>query len=201
MTATRLISIGRITIKLASLYGETIEFASVARDSSVPMSTVKEYFSILEDTLLGDFLWPWDRSERKKARPKFYFFDCGVVRSLQNRLIDPPTPQEKGFLFETFFYNELKRLRDYHEKPYELSFWRDGKHEIDILVTDPRGPIMAFECKTSTKTISDATHTAFRKRFPNVPLFVTSLKDAHPRKLNNGVVVFPWRQALNTFLE
>ena len=185
----------------AQMNGETIEFASVARDSSVPMSTVKEYFSILEDTLLGDFLWPWDRSERKKARPKFYFFDCGVVRSLQNRLIDPPTPQEKGFLFETFFYNELKRLRDYHEKPYELSFWRDGKHEIDILVTGPRGPVMAFECKTSTDTISDATRTAFRKRFPNMPLFVASFKDEHSRKLDNGVVILPWRQALNIFLD
>ncbi|MDO8525879.1 MAG: AAA family ATPase, partial [Candidatus Omnitrophota bacterium] len=43
----------------AQMNAETIEFASVARDSSVPMSTVKEYFSILEDTLLGDFLWPW----------------------------------------------------------------------------------------------------------------------------------------------
>lgn len=185
----------------AQMNAETIEFASVARDSSVPMSTVKEYFSILEDTLLGDFLWPWNRSERKKARPKFYFFDCGVVRALQNRLIDPPTPQEKGFLFETFFYNELKRLRDYHEKPYELSFWREGKHEIDILVKGPRGPVMAFECKTSTDTISDATRTAFRKRFSDLPLFVVSLKDTHPRKLDNGVIVLPWRQALDTFLE
>lgn len=184
----------------AQMNGETIEFASVARDSSVPMSTVKEYFSILEDTLLGDFLWPWNRSERKKARPKFYFFDCGVVRALQNRLVDPPTPQEKGFLFETFFYNELKRLRDYYEKPYELSFWREGKHEIDILVTSPRGPIMAFECKTSTDTISDATRTAFLKRFPDLPLIVASLKDEHQRKLDNGVVILPWRQALDTFV-
>lgn len=184
----------------AQMNAETIEFASVARDSAVPMSTVKEYFSILEDTLLGDFLWPWDRSERKKARPKFYFFDCGVVRALQNRLIDPPTPQEKGFLFETFFYNELKRLRDYHEKPYELVFWREGKHEIDILVKGPRGPIMAFECKTSSETTSEATLTAFRKRFPKLPLFVASSKDVHQHRLDNGIVVLPWRQALNTFL-
>mgnify|MGYP001558418841 FL=1 len=184
----------------AQMNAETIEFASVARDSSVPMSTVKEYFSILEDTLLGDFLWPWDRSERKKARPKFYFFDCGVVRALQNRLVDPPTPQEKGYLFETFFYNELKRMRDYHEKPYEFSFWREGRNEVDILVTGPRGPIMAFECKTSSDTVSDDTRIAFHKRFPKLPLFVVSLKDIHPRKLDNGIVVFPWRQALDTFL-
>ncbi len=184
----------------AQMNAETIEFASLARDSSVPMSTVKEYFSILEDTLLGDFLWPWDRSERKKARPKFYFFDCGVVRSLQNRLVDPPTPQEKVFLFETFFYNELKRLRDYHERPYEFSFWREGKQEIDILVTGPRGPIMAFECKTSLETVSDATRSAFRKRFPKVPLFIASSKEIHPRKLDHDVMVLPWRQAVDTFL-
>jgi predicted AAA+ superfamily ATPase len=184
----------------AQMNSQTIEFASVARDSSVPMSTVKEYFSILEDTLVGDFLWPWDRSERKKARPKFYFFDCGVVRSLQNRLVDPPTPQEKGFLFETFFYNELKRLRDYHEKPYSLSFWREGNCEVDFLVTGPHGPIMAFECKTSSETITADTLSAFHRRFPQLPLFIASAQDAHPRKLNNGVVVLPWQQALTTFL-
>jgi predicted AAA+ superfamily ATPase len=165
------------------------------------MSTVKEYFSILEDTLLGDFLWPWDRSERKKARPKFYFFDCGVVRALQNRLVDPPTPQEKGFLFETFFYNELKRLRDYHEKPYELVLWREGKHEIDLLVMGSRGPVMAFECKTSSETISEATLAAFRGRFPGLPLIIASMQDLAPRKLDNGLHILPWRQALGRFLE
>jgi len=179
--------------------GETIEFASIARDSAVPMSTVKEYFSILEDTLLGSYLWPWDRSERKKARPKFYFFDCGVVRALQNRLVDPPTPQEKGHLFETFFYNELRWLRDYYEKPDEISFWREGKQEIDFLVSGPKGPLMAFECKTSADTISEATVVAFRKKFPTATLYVASLKDASSRKLKNGVTVLPWSKALEIY--
>ena len=185
----------------AQMNGEIIEFSSIARDSGVPMSTIKEYFSILEDTLLGSFLWPWDRSERKKARPKFYFFDCGVVRAIQNRLIDPPTPQEKGFLFETFFYNQLQNLRDYHEKPYDLSFWREGKNEIDILVTGPRGPLMAFECKTTQEMVSDSTYAAFRKRFPKVPLYVVSSQDIHARKLHNDVMVLPWRRALEIFLK
>ncbi|MDE2010361.1 MAG: ATP-binding protein [Candidatus Omnitrophica bacterium] len=183
----------------AQMNGEVIEFASIARDCAVPMSTVKEYFSILEDTLLGSFLWPWDRSERKKARGKFYFFDCGVIRALQNRLVDPPTPQEKGHLFETFFLNELKRLRDYYEKPDEFSVWREGKQEVDILVTAPKGPLMAFECKTSSETISQDTLTAFRRRFPKVHLYVVSLKDTHPRRLKNDVTVLPWRRALEAY--
>jgi predicted AAA+ superfamily ATPase len=79
--------------------GQVMEFANISRECSVPASTVKEYYQILEDTLLGFFLWPYDKSERKKARPRFYFFDPGVVRAIQNRLNDPPLPMELGFLF------------------------------------------------------------------------------------------------------
>ncbi len=184
----------------AQMNAQVLEYASVARDAMVPASTVKEYFSIMEDTLLGSFLWPWNRSERKKARPKFYFFDCGVLRAIQNRIVDPPTPNEKGFLFETVVYNELKRLRDYYEKPYELVFWREGKHEIDILIMGPRGPVMAFECKSSGGSISSATVAAFQKRFKNVPLYVVSLRDTLPRKMDNGITVLPLKEALKMFL-
>jgi predicted AAA+ superfamily ATPase len=96
---------------------------------------VKEYFSILEDTLDGEILWPWDRSERKKARPKFYFFDCGAVRAIEQRLTDPPTPVEEGVLFETWFFREMVRHRDYAEKEHSFALWREGKHEVDFLVT------------------------------------------------------------------
>ena len=52
---------------------QVMEFANISRECAVPSSTVKEYYSILEDTLLGDFLWPWDRSERKRRAPSFIF--------------------------------------------------------------------------------------------------------------------------------
>src|SRR4051794_12447471 len=35
--------------------GQVIEFANISRECAVPASSVKEYYSILEDTLLGDF--------------------------------------------------------------------------------------------------------------------------------------------------
>ena len=179
--------------------GQIIEFASIARDCAVPSSTVKEYYSILEDTLLGNFLWPWDRSERKKARPKFYFFDCGVVRAVQNRLNDPPTPDELGFLFETWFVRELRRLRDYAGKPHEFSFWREGPHEIDVLVTGGRGPILAIECKSGRESIGAPAVAAFRLRFPKVPLIVASLKDRTARRGDNGIDVLPWEKALERY--
>ena len=164
-----------------------------------PVSTVKEYYSILEDTLLGDFLWPWDRSERKKARPKFYFFDCGVVRAIQNRLNDPPTPDEMGLLFKTWFVRELRRLRDYLNKPHEFSFWREGPHEIDVPVTSGRGPIMAIECKSGRETIGASTLSAFRARFPRVPLVVASLKDRTARRLESGIDILPWEKVIEKY--
>ncbi|MBK8575123.1 MAG: DUF4143 domain-containing protein [Elusimicrobia bacterium] len=179
--------------------GQVIEFSNVARECSVPSITVKEYFSILEDTLLGEFLWPWDRSERKKARPKFYFFDCGVVRSIQNRLNDPPSPLELGILFETWFFRELIKHRDYEAKEHRFSFWREGTNEIDVLVEGGRGPLLAIECKSGRTDIRGSTVKVFRKRFPKVPLIVASLTDRVSRRLEMGVDVLPWKNAVERY--
>lgn len=178
---------------------QIIEFANISRECSVPSSTVKEYYSILEDTLLGNFLWPWDRSERKKARPKFYFFDCGVLRAAQNRLNDPPTPAEMGFLFEAWFIRELIRLRDYDEKEHEFSFWREANHEIDLLISGGHGPLLAMECKTGRGLVESSTIRAFRRGFPKVPLVIVSLEDELPRRLDSGVEILPWRDALKRY--
>lgn len=180
--------------------GQVIEFSNIARECGVPASTVKEYFAILEDTLLGEFLWPWDRSERRKARPKFYFFDCGVVRTLQQRLADPPTPSEEGLLFETWFLRELVRLRDYRERQHSFALWRQGNHEVDILVMRGKDPILAFECKRSPESLSQATLQAFHRQFPSTPVHVVIGRDMPSRTTDSGVEILGWRDALDRYL-
>jgi len=178
---------------------QVTEFANISRECSVPMSTVKEYYSILEDTLIGEFLWPWDRSERKKARPKFYFFDCGVIRAIQNQLQDPPTPEEKGTLFEMWFIRELMRYRDYGERPHEFSFWREGNHEMDLLISGHNGPLLAFEIKSGKTFLREASLKEFQKRFPKVPVLIASATDTIARHLESGVEILPWPQALKRY--
>jgi predicted AAA+ superfamily ATPase len=178
--------------------GQIIEFANISNASSVPASTVKEYYQILEDTLIGFFLRPFSRSERKKARPKFYFFDCGVVRAIQDRLLDPPMPRERGFLFETWFLNELIRLRDYMGKPHHFFFWRERHHEIDIIVSGGHGPILALECKSGRAEIQAGTVRLFRERFPGVPLVLVSMFDQKKRRVND-IDVLPWEKALQMY--
>ena len=137
--------------------GQTIEFSNIARESSTPGSTVKEYYQIMEDTLLGFFLWPYNRKERKKARPKFYFFDTGVTRALQGKLSTEITPEERGILFETWFINELVRINEYLRKRLEFSFWRERNHEIDIFISQGGKAIAGVEIKSGSGTILPAT--------------------------------------------
>jgi predicted AAA+ superfamily ATPase len=177
---------------------QIVEFANISRESAVAASTVKEYYQILQDTLIGSFLWPFEHKERKKSRPKFYFFDTGVIRALQNRLIDPPNSREKGLLFETWIINELIRIRDYYNKPHQFNFWRYRDHEIDLIISGPGGPIAAIECKSGRSGIPSATIQQFRKKLPKIPIIIASLSDNRPRKLPD-VEIYPWRDVLRFY--
>lgn len=183
----------------AQCNGQMIEFANVSRECAVHVSTVKEHYSILEDTLMGQFIWPFNRSERKKARPKFYFFDCGVIRALQNRLSDNPTPIEKGMLFETWIANELIRIRDYSEYEHRISLWRKGRWEIDFIIESRGKPLMAIECKTSRQIKNTHSLKAFQKDFPGVPIFICSLSDKRTRKLDKNMWVEPYKETINRY--
>ena len=184
----------------AQAHAGIIEYSNISRDCGVPDNTVKEYFMLLEDTLIGESLWQWSGSERKKSHPKFYFFDCGVVRAIQNRLSDPPLSRELDLLFEGWFIRELIRLRDYHQKDHRFAYWRERDQEIDLLVLNSKGIALAIECKSSASEFSEAPLRSFRKRFPKVPLIVASLKDQSRRTLESGVTILPWKEALEAYL-
>lgn len=178
--------------------GQMIEFANISRESSTPASTVKEYFAILEDTLIGTYLWPFDRSERAKARPKFYFFDTGVVRAIQNRLEDPPTPSELGVLFGTFMVQSFVRLRDYDQRDHSFSLWRNGPHEIDLLVESGRGPILAIEFKSGKSSFKTEGLLAFKKKFPKVPMVVATT-EGRSSIIAPGIELHPWKKVLEMY--
>jgi predicted AAA+ superfamily ATPase len=137
----------------ALVNGQVTNLANIARDSGVPRQTVSTYFEILVDTLLGNWLPAWTPRAKVKetAHPKFYFFDCGVVRATQKLLRDSPSPQERGFLFETFIFNELNAYISYSNCGGELFYWRtaDGL-EIDFIWKRSH-KIIALEIKSATR--------------------------------------------------
>ncbi len=179
----------------ASQFSQQVNLSAVSRECHVAYTTVREYYSILEDTLIGFFLMPFAKSVRKRMSlaPKFYFFDNGVTRAVLGMLSAPPSPIERGRLFEQWFVQEVNRVNDYGDKDFRLSFWRTSHGaEVDLLVERAGKILGAFECK-STPNISAADLTglrAFSEVHPKTPLHVVApVKE--PRKIGNVTTIPP----------
>ncbi|MFZ4394964.1 MAG: ATP-binding protein [Kiritimatiellia bacterium] len=131
--------------------GQVTNVSGIARDAAVSRQTVQNYFDIMVDTLLGQWLQPWKlkRATKQVAHPKFFLFDCGVARALSGRLPYPPTSEELGPLLETWLLGELMAHIAYRQLGYTLHFWRspDGV-EVDFLCETAKG-YTAIEVKAA----------------------------------------------------
>ncbi|MCK4302856.1 MAG: ATP-binding protein [Candidatus Eisenbacteria sp.] len=177
-------------------HGQQINFANVARDTGVSASTVRSYYQILDDTLLGFTLEPWRR--RKKRRlvetAKFYIFDVGVANHLhpEVRSIDEGT-DAFGRAFEHFLLNEVRAFRAYRKHDLPLSFWRTSSgFEVDLIVGDME---LAIEFK-STKDIRSTDlkgMRALREEFrPRRALVVSRVK--RRRQTEDGIEIMSWSE-------
>ncbi|MBI1883536.1 MAG: DUF4143 domain-containing protein [Chlamydiae bacterium] len=100
---------------------------------------MREHYSILEDTLVGFFLEPWTRSQKRKAAQtaKFYFFDLGVTHTLTGTKTLDRNSNLYGMSFEQFIGMELRAYLSYHRLKEPLSFWRSlHGYEVDFVIGD-----------------------------------------------------------------
>ena len=121
--------------------GQVTNVTSLARDAGVARPTVQGYFDVLMDTLIGDWLPAWRPRAKVKetARPKFYLFDCGVVRALSGRLREPLDSAERGTLLETLVFHELRTQVSYANCGGALAYYRTPSGaEVDFVWTRGR---------------------------------------------------------------
>jgi len=170
-----------------------VNFTNVANDAQVARTTVYEYFDILKDTLLLHELPAWRQSKKRKpiASSKYYFFDVGILATLQGREFRPRTP-EFGEAFETYLMHELICYRDYvSEEP--LSYWRSTSgFEVDFIIGDHT----AIEVKAKQnlspvdlKSLNALSEEKKLKRYVCVSM--------EPRRRRIGdVIVLPYKEFL-----
>ena len=124
-------------LEVAALaHGEMINFTSMANDAQVPVSTVREYYEILKDTLIAHEVPAFAETSKRKAisTAKYYLFDIGLARHLQGRSGLPPGTFEYGSAFESFVFQEIKAFCDYHRLDTPR-YWRSKSNiEVDFLV-------------------------------------------------------------------
>jgi predicted AAA+ superfamily ATPase len=135
--------------------GDLVNFANIARDTGVSAHTVKSYFEILEDTLLGRWLPPYTKRPKRRviAAPKFFFSDVGVVNQLARRGRMVPGGELYGKALENWLFHELSAYNAYSERFEPLAYWRLASGiEVDFVVGDMK---VAIEAKATPRVTSD----------------------------------------------
>jgi len=173
--------------------GEMVNYANIAADCGVSAPTIKEYFQILQDTLIGRFVPAYQKKPKRRVitAPKFYFFDLGIVNHLLKRGKIEFGSEIFGHAFEHFIYHEIYAHSHYSGIDYPISYWRTASQiEIDFVLGNNE---VAIEVKSSNKinerhlkgliSFSEEYKTKHSILVCNEPL---------PRKVGK-ILVLPWK--------
>jgi predicted AAA+ superfamily ATPase len=181
--------------------GKIISYHKIAQDVGVDDKTVQNYYQILEDTLLGFYLEPFHTSLRKRLsqKPKFFFFDLGVVHAVTRTLSLNILPQTSyyGEVFEQFIIVEIFKLCQYFKSEYRLTYLQTKDNfEIDLVVERPGLPLLLVEIKSATQ-IQDNMLTnlkKIKKDFPEAATICLS-QDIYAKEAD-GIRMLPWQQGI-----
>jgi predicted AAA+ superfamily ATPase len=178
--------------------GDIIQFSNIARECAVSSPTVKSYYQILEDTLIGRFVPAFQKRPKRRVilTPRFYFFDVGVVGFLTRRGRVERGSELFGRAFEHFLFMELSAHASYSGLRYPISYWRTASQiEVDFILGDHE---IALELKG---TVSAQPHhlrglIAFGDEYKTRRRVLVTC-DPKPRLLENKIEILPWKVFLD----
>jgi len=193
----QLSSFSRFLSVAALSNGQIINFSAIASDCMEKRQTVHEYFEILQDTLFGDELPAWTKSRKRKAleTSKFYMFDIGIQRAINDLPQIKEKSKEFGDAFEHLIWHELRTYISYRKPGTNLAYWRSTSNfEVDFVINDD----VAIEVKGKRNVggrdfrgIKALAEENIFKRY-----IVVSL-DEHIRK-TDGIEIMPWQEFLRS---
>lgn len=179
-------------------HGELTNYANIARDSAVDAKTVKGYYEILIDTLLGTMIEPFKRRQDRRViskAGKFYLFDVGVAGVLTGRRLAEERGEAFGRALEHFVLMEILAHRSYKELSYDVNFWRTKTGlEVDFVLA--RGEV-AIEVKGSQRV--DRAELRSLKVFTEEyrPRRAILVGNERAPRVHEGIQVLPWREFLH----
>ncbi len=178
--------------------GKMIVYKNIAQDCGIDHRTVKDYFEILSDTLIGYLIPGFTASVKRRAiqAPKFYFFDVGIANYLLNRKNLLPGTEIFGHSFEHLILQEIIAFLGYSQSTENLTYWRTSSgYEVDAIIGNGR---IAIEIKSTDEVKSRHLKglQAFKEDFPEARLIIVSL-DQYSR-IMNGVEIIPAEQFLKS---
>ena len=178
--------------------GSILNFTNIAKDVGLSKTSIREWYQILTDTLLGFELQPFTKTKKRKSieSAKYYLFDVGILRELLQCPTPTETQTEYGMFFETYILNEIKAYLSYSgkERKLPLSFWRSTSgFEVDAIIGDE----IAIELKTAKNLIP----RDFRglKAFSEEGIakkYIIISREERKRLVDDLFLVYPWKDFL-----
>ena len=140
-------SFSRFLEAAAFSHAATLNVSEVARECETSRSTVAGYLELLEDLLLSFRLPVFTRRAKRRlvVHPRFFYFDCGVYRSLR-----PAGPLDRpaelaGPALEGLVAQHLRAWLAYSQVDAKLCYWRThGGAEVDFVLYGNPG-LWAFD--------------------------------------------------------
>ena len=156
--------------------GEMVNYQNIASDCGVSANTVKEYFQILEDSLLGFTVPAYTKQKKRRLvqSPRFYLFDVGVTNYLLGRTKLRPGTPEYGHAFEHLIMQEIVAYLGYSNSAAKLSYWRTYTQiEVDAVLGDAQ---VAIEIKSAVEVQNKHLKglKAFKEEHPEARLIIVS---------------------------
>lgn len=173
---------------------EQVNFATIARDVGVSAPTIKSFFEILEDTMLGRFLPAYRNHPKRRLEttPKFYFFDVGIVAQLAKRGAVEPGSELFGKAFENWVHHELRAYQSYQNPDLELSHWKTSSQvEVDFVLGKME---VAIEAKGTERLRSDHLKglKEIAKDYPKIKKRMVVCLEKTARTTEDGIEILPY---------
>ena len=168
-----------------------VVYKNIAQDCGIDHRTVKDYFEILQDTLIGYLIPGFSATHKRKAilAPKFYYFDVGIANYLLNRRNLNPGTADFGHDFEHLVIQELITCMIYSKSVESFTYWRTGSgYEVHAIIGHGR---IAIEIKSTSEVNSRHLKglKAFLEDFPQARAIIVSMDKA--KRMMYGVEVIP----------
>ncbi len=178
--------------------GQFIDYSKLSKKAKISRHSCSRYFEILEDTLVGQRILPFEPlvgSLDLIKHPKFYFFDNGVFNGLLGNFV--ASLDRVGTLCEQLVYNQLIHSSWAHTKDIEVSTLRTRLGEEVDFIVKLENQVFGIEVKHSQDINTDCLKGLlfFDQNFPkNKGLYVFHM--GTKEKKFGKVWSLPWQQGL-----
>ncbi|MES2802331.1 MAG: AAA family ATPase [Bdellovibrionota bacterium] len=175
-------------IELAGQYhGQIVNLENISREVGKSGDTIKSWFQILHDTLIGEYLEAYSLNvfPKESKHPKFYYFDPGVARAAEGIKNIDSFPEKNGFYFESLILNELKVYKEVTRADFKIFFYNvPTLGDIDFVIETKK---KSLSSPSQIVTIDVKLSKTWNTNFEKLPKLIA---EKAPKQLKKSVAIY-----------